>query len=76
MKYRITSLIRTDSGTYNESRDILPDLLDGGECPENMAELLYWLFEEGYRPTKGFKGWGTVVMHGEIGHLLNITETE
>ena len=76
MKYRITTLTRTESGTYNKSGDILPDMLNGGECPDNMDDMLYWLFEEGYRPTDGFKGWGEVVKHEETGDLLSITEAE
>ena len=76
MKYQITTLTETEAGNYNESGDMLPEMLNGSKCPESMDDMLYWLSEEGYRRAEGFAGWGEVVKHEETGELLSVTESE
>lgn len=74
-EYKIRELKPTSSGVYDESGDMLPDMLNGGECPTTLEDMLDWLREEGYHPTEGFSGWGVVVVeHEESGELLNIVE--
>lgn len=74
MHYRITQLTKIDAGTYNESGDILPDMLAGDACPDNLSDILDWLAEQGFLPADGFVGWGHVLRHAETGDLLSITE--
>ena len=76
MNYTITQLTLTNSGTYNESGDMLPDMLNGGQCPTNMEEMTDWLWEEGYVKAEGFSGWGYVMRHEETGELININDSE
>lgn len=74
MKYRITQLTRTNTGTYHDSGNILPDMLNGAPCPNSMDDMLAWLSDLGYQPAHGYAGWGTVVQHQETGELLSFRE--
>ncbi len=73
MKYKITALTKTESGTYDESPDMCGDMLNGAACPETIEDMLDWLCQEGYELEGGFIGWGVVLKH-ETGGLISINE--
>lgn len=70
---QVRTLTLGENGTYDLGADILPDLIDGGEAPQDLETALSWLADLGYRQEDGFAGWGTVVKHHETGDLLSIT---
>jgi len=70
---RITQLTKTDSGTYDESGDMAPDMFDG-QIPETIDDIRDWLRDESYRPVDGFKGWGEVFRHEDTGEIISVKE--
>lgn len=76
MAVRITQMELTDSGVYNESGDLCPDMLNGGEMPSTAeAAWICWLSDVGYEKTEGFRGRGMVLRHRETGELISVSTT-
>lgn len=75
MKYKITQLTEQNGGTFDESPDMYPDMLNGGEDFETIDDLKDWLHDLGYAEndyTKSFKGWGLVMQHSETEEIINV----